>query len=159
MQKTGWTNYSTFLVWSGKGFQLWMLSLGGSHQPFSCVSGHFWHGGEYPNKPTTNSLPSTSEKAIFCEIFLSLWGCQLWYILFYLQRSIVAGLWLRRRVLVFLWKLRRITKTLPHNSLAAANLKCRKKTAVPANSGHNIRQNSAIEIRQNSAIESGKTVQ
>ena len=50
MQKTGWTNHSSFLVWSVKGFHLWMLSFGGIQQPFFCVLGHFRHG----DKRTTN---------------------------------------------------------------------------------------------------------
>ena len=40
------------LVWSWKGFQLWMWSLGGSQQPFSCLLGHFWHG----DNRTTNRV-------------------------------------------------------------------------------------------------------
>ena len=41
MQNTCLTNYSSVLVCSAKGFQLW---VGGSQHPFSCVLGHFWHG-------------------------------------------------------------------------------------------------------------------
>ena len=37
MQKTGWTNFSSLLVWSVKRLHLWMWSLGGiQQQPFSC---------------------------------------------------------------------------------------------------------------------------
>ena len=45
MQKTGWTNHSSFLVLYGseKGFTL-EVSLEGSQQLFSCVLGPFWHG-------------------------------------------------------------------------------------------------------------------
>ena len=51
MQKTGgWTNYSYFLVWCGKGFQLFILPLGGRQQPFSCVLGHFRHCDNRTNK-------------------------------------------------------------------------------------------------------------
>ena len=49
MQKTGRTNYSTFLVWFGLERRLTVdvISRGQStQQPFSCVLGHFRHGDE-----------------------------------------------------------------------------------------------------------------
>ena len=39
------------LVW--KRVSLWMWSLGGSQQPFSCVLGHFQHGDKQTNERTT----------------------------------------------------------------------------------------------------------
>ena len=52
MQKTGWTNYPSFLAWwSGlvwKRVSFWLGSLEASQQPFSCVLGHFLHGDEHP---------------------------------------------------------------------------------------------------------------
>ena len=48
MQKTGFIPFSwSCLAW--KRVSLWMWSLGGSQQPFSCVLGHFWHGDEWTN--------------------------------------------------------------------------------------------------------------
>ena len=70
MQKTDWTNYSSFLVWSVKGFHPWMWSLGGIQQPISCVFCHFRHGEKQTNNqqgdPRANLL-FTSEKAICCQ--------------------------------------------------------------------------------------------
>ena len=50
-QLIGWTNYSSFLVWSVKrvkhnGFHTWVRSLGGIQQLFFCVLGHFRHGDD-----------------------------------------------------------------------------------------------------------------
>ena len=42
------------LVW--KRVSLWMWSLGGSQQPFSCVLGHFQHGDEQTNERTNNQV-------------------------------------------------------------------------------------------------------
>ena len=42
------------LVW--KRVSLWMWSLGGSQQPFSCVLGHFRHGDEESNNWTTSQV-------------------------------------------------------------------------------------------------------
>ena len=71
MQKTGWTN-PPFLVWSVKGFHLWMLSFGGIQQPFFCVLGHFWHDDTQPKNnqlgDPSAGLLLTSEKAVFCKI-------------------------------------------------------------------------------------------
>ena len=39
--------------WSGKGYHLWMWSLRGSQQPFSCALGHFRHGDNQTNNQTT----------------------------------------------------------------------------------------------------------
>ena len=53
MQKTGWTILSlswSCLVW--KRVSLWMWSLGGSQQLFSCVFGDFWHSDEQRNEQT-----------------------------------------------------------------------------------------------------------
>ena len=72
MQKTGWTNFSSFLLLSGlwKDFTYgWMWSLEGDHQPFSSKEGHFWHSEEHPKKQSGDprgSLILTSEKAFFC---------------------------------------------------------------------------------------------
>ena len=52
MQKTGWTNDSSFLVW--KRVSLWIWSQGGSQQPFSSVFGHFRHGDEQTTIQTNN---------------------------------------------------------------------------------------------------------
>ena len=69
MQKTGWS----YLVW--KRVSLWMWSLGGSQQPFSCVLGHFRHGVKRTNEQSGDpsaSLLLTSEKAVFCN-------CHFWW--------------------------------------------------------------------------------
>ena len=76
MQKTGLTNFSSFLDWYDveKGITygcdhfIW-----GSQQPFSCVFGHFRHGGDkqstkQPGDPSA-SLLLTSEKAVFCNVW------------------------------------------------------------------------------------------
>ena len=62
IQKTGLTNYSSFLGWSGP--------FGAVNSHFFCVFGHFWH----PDTRTTNqlgdpsaSLLSSSEKAVSCN--------------------------------------------------------------------------------------------
>ena len=57
------------LVWSGKEYRLWMWSLWGSQQAFSCVLGLFRHGD---NQTTTKcqsctSLLWASEKTVFCK--------------------------------------------------------------------------------------------
>ena len=50
MQKTGLTRFSLILGWSGKGGRhLWMWSLWGTQEPFSCALSHFWHGDNQPN--------------------------------------------------------------------------------------------------------------
>ena len=38
------------LAWSGKGYHLWMWSVRGSQQPFSCVLGHFRLGDNQMTK-------------------------------------------------------------------------------------------------------------
>ena len=61
--------FSSFLVWSGKGYHLWMWSLWGNQQPFSCVLGHFWLGNNQPtNQPGDPSLLLTSEKAVLGKV-------------------------------------------------------------------------------------------
>ena len=70
MQKTGWTNYSSFLVMCGleKGFHLRMWSLGGTQQPLSCVLCHCWHGDKHMNTQPGNpraSLLLNTEEAVF----------------------------------------------------------------------------------------------
>ena len=72
MQNTCLTNYSSVLVWTAKGFQIWVRTLGGSQQPFSCVLSHFRHGDlqhitEQLGDPR-GSLLLTSEKVVFCKI-------------------------------------------------------------------------------------------
>ena len=73
MQKTGWTNYSPFLVWPGveKGFTLDVITGGWSTTIFLCITlGHFRHGDKQPNKQPGDpnaSLLFTSKKAVFCN--------------------------------------------------------------------------------------------
>ena len=69
MQKTILANYSSFLVWSGKGYHLWMWSLWGSQQPFSCVT------TTRPNDQLSDpslSLLLNREKAVFCNMMYNL---------------------------------------------------------------------------------------
>ena len=63
MQKTGFTNYSSSLVWSGleKSF-----TFGCDHQGALCVMGHFWHGE--PNR-TTNQPGDPSASLVQGCIF------------------------------------------------------------------------------------------
>ena len=59
------------LVWSGKGYHLWMWSLWGSqHQPFTYVLGHLRHGDNRTNEQLGDpraSLLLTSDKTVFCK--------------------------------------------------------------------------------------------
>ena len=69
------------LVSSGKGYHLWMWSLWGSQQPFSCVLGHFRHVDTQP----TNQVPSALDQwesnllqfslhhAVFGHLFVRFW--------------------------------------------------------------------------------------
>ena len=68
-RKTGLTNFSSFLVWSGKGYHLWMWSLWGSQQPFSCVT--TTRPNDQPSDPSL-SLLLNREKAVFCNIMHNL---------------------------------------------------------------------------------------
>ena len=54
MQKTGLTNFSSFLVWSGleKG-HLWMWSLWGTQEPFSYALSYIRHADNQTNNQTT----------------------------------------------------------------------------------------------------------
>ena len=44
------------LSWCGKGFHLWMWSLRGTQQPFSCVFGNFRHGDTWTNERPNNRV-------------------------------------------------------------------------------------------------------
>ena len=52
------------LVWSGKGYHLWMWSLWGSQQPFCCVT--TTRPNDQPCDPSL-SLLLNREKAVFCN--------------------------------------------------------------------------------------------
>ena len=56
------------LVWSGKGYHLWMLSLWGSRQPFFCVFGHFRHGDTQTIEQTKNNQPGDPRASLLSTI-------------------------------------------------------------------------------------------
>ena len=57
MQKTGMTNFSSFLVWSDleKGITYGCDHYGAVNNHLYCALGHLWHGDEQPNNQTTGS--------------------------------------------------------------------------------------------------------
>ena len=84
MQKTGWTNYSSFVIWSGpdwpglvqSGQEKLFWSLAHSRQPFSFEWGHFGMvtTTKLPGDPRA-SLLLTTQKVIFCNALIETTNC------------------------------------------------------------------------------------